>query len=63
LSPHIARARTAQRHAARALATLGPSHTRTRNLLTAAATAAARAWEAGHHVTDIHRRRTQQQHP
>lgn len=56
MSPLISQARAAQRLAARALADLGPDHPRVRLLLAAAAAAAFGAWEAGHYVTDLHRR-------
>ncbi|MFJ3229176.1 hypothetical protein ACIPJS_38310 [Streptomyces sp. NPDC086783] len=47
-------ARTAQHRAARAARTVGPSHPWARLLLAAAAVAATAAWEAGHHVHDLH---------
>ncbi|MFJ9530474.1 hypothetical protein [Streptomyces cyaneofuscatus] len=47
-------ARTAQHLAVRALTAHGLAHPLTLALLAAASTAAARAWEAGHQVTDIH---------
>lgn len=47
-------ARTAQHLAIRALTVHGLAHPLTLALLAAASTAAARAWEAGHQVTDIH---------
>ncbi|MCX5355605.1 hypothetical protein [Streptomyces mirabilis] len=50
----IRRARIAQRLAVRAIAQRGLAHPATRTLLAAAALAAAAAWEAGHHVTDVH---------
>ncbi|GAB2949894.1 hypothetical protein [Streptomyces sp. NPDC059171] len=50
----IRAARTAQHLAARALTVHGLAHPITLALLAAASTAAARAWEAGHQVTDIH---------
>ncbi|MFD4756365.1 hypothetical protein [Streptomyces sp. NPDC058426] len=53
--PHIRRARAAQLLAARALLSLGPAHPRARRLLALAGRTAARAWDAGHHVTDLHR--------
>ncbi|MFJ7200926.1 MULTISPECIES: hypothetical protein [unclassified Streptomyces] len=51
---HIRAARTAQHHAVRAIAARGLAHPITLALLAAAVTAAARAWDAGHPVTDIH---------
>ncbi|WP_234340757.1 hypothetical protein [Streptomyces sp. NRRL F-5630] len=53
--PHLRRARAAQLLAARALLSLGPAHPRVRRLLALAGRAAARAWDAGHHVSDLHR--------
>ncbi len=50
----IRAARTAQHLAVRALTLHGLAHPITLALLAAASTAAARAWEAGHQVTDIH---------
>ncbi|MEW2308941.1 hypothetical protein [Streptomyces sp. NPDC006864] len=50
----IRAARTAQHLAVRALTAHGLAHPLTLALLAAASTAAARAWEAGHQVTDIH---------
>ncbi|MCX4902355.1 hypothetical protein [Streptomyces sp. NBC_00892] len=50
----IRAARTAQHHAVRAITTRGLAHPITLTLLAAAATAAARAWDAGHRVTDTH---------
>ncbi|MFH9298825.1 hypothetical protein [Streptomyces sp. NPDC017520] len=50
----IRAARTAQHLAVRALAAHGLAHPLTLVLLAAASTTAARAWEAGHRVTDIH---------
>ncbi|MEU2415137.1 hypothetical protein ABZ736_27740 [Streptomyces sp. NPDC013099] len=50
----IRAARTAQHRAVRALTAHGLAHPLTLALLAAASTAAARAWEAGHQVTDIH---------
>ncbi|MFE9700549.1 hypothetical protein [Streptomyces sp. NPDC006270] len=50
----IRAARTAQHLAVRALTAHGLAHPLTLVLLAAASTAAARAWEAGHQVTDIH---------
>ncbi|MDT0432896.1 hypothetical protein [Streptomyces salyersiae] len=55
---HIRAARTAQRHAVRAIALRGLAHPLTHVLLAAAATAAAQAWDAGHRVTDLHPART-----
>ncbi|MGW1438690.1 hypothetical protein ACWD7M_26035 [Streptomyces griseus] len=53
--PHrIRAARAAQYLAVRALTVHGLGHPLTLALLAAASTAAARAWEAGHQVTDIH---------
>lgn len=52
--PHIRAARTAQYLAVRALTAHGLAHPLTLALLAAASTAAARAWEAGHRVTDTH---------
>ncbi|WP_331756028.1 hypothetical protein OH791_38510 (plasmid) [Streptomyces anulatus] len=52
--PLIRAARTAQHLAVRALTADGLAHPFTLALLAAASTAAARAWEAGHRVTDIH---------
>ncbi|MFB7598382.1 hypothetical protein [Streptomyces sp. NPDC056160] len=53
--PHLIHAaRAAQHRAARAASVIGPAHPLTRLLLTAAALAAAAAWEAGHRVTDLH---------
>ncbi|MCQ4203891.1 hypothetical protein SOM70_35825 [Streptomyces salinarius] len=53
--PHLIHAaRAAQHRAARAAAHVGTSHPLTRLLLTAAAMAAAAAWEAGHRVADLH---------
>ncbi|TBO60230.1 hypothetical protein EYS09_07950 [Streptomyces kasugaensis] len=48
------RARAAQHRAARAITRHGLAHPLARTLLAAAALAAAAAWEAGHHVRDIH---------
>ncbi|WP_037905059.1 hypothetical protein, partial [Actinacidiphila yeochonensis] len=50
----IGRARAAQHRAVRALAVCGPSHPIVHALLAAAATAAIQAWDAGHHVADLH---------
>ncbi|MFB7211066.1 hypothetical protein [Streptomyces sp. NPDC056255] len=50
----IRAARTAQHHAVRAITARGLAHPITLTLLAAAATAAARAWDAGHRVTDTH---------
>ncbi|SDE32994.1 hypothetical protein F610DRAFT_06840 [Streptomyces sp. LaPpAH-199] len=47
-------ARTAQYLAVRAITVHGLAHPLTLALLAAASTAAAKAWEAGHQVTDIH---------
>ncbi|MFJ4577496.1 hypothetical protein ACIP4W_40340 [Streptomyces sp. NPDC088846] len=47
-------ARTAQRLAVRAITARGLAHPLTLALLAAATTAAARAWDAGHRVTDTH---------
>ncbi|MFB7852914.1 hypothetical protein ACFC34_38680 [Streptomyces sp. NPDC056053] len=47
-------ARTAQHLAARAITVHGLAHPVALALLTAATTAAARAWDAGHAVNDIH---------
>jgi hypothetical protein len=53
--PHLIQAaRAAQQRAARAAHAVGPAHPLARRLLAAAAAAAARAWEAGHRVTDLH---------
>ncbi|MBV7249242.1 hypothetical protein [Streptomyces sp. MW-W600-10] len=52
--PLIRTARTAQYLAVRALTVNGLAHPVTRLLLAAAATAAARAWEAGHRVEALH---------
>ncbi|OLO25497.1 MULTISPECIES: hypothetical protein [Streptomyces] len=52
--PLIRAARTAQHLAVRALTAHGLAHPLTLALLAAASTTAARAWEAGHRVTDIH---------
>jgi len=52
--PLIRAARTAQTRAVRAALRVGPAHPRTRLLLAAAAVAATAAWEAGHHVADVH---------
>lgn len=54
----IRRARTAQHTAVRAVTVYGLAHPATTVLLAVAATAAARAWDAGHPVTDIHPYRT-----
>ncbi|MGW2109486.1 hypothetical protein [Streptomyces sp. NPDC001948] len=51
---HIRAAQTAQYRAVRAITTRGLAHPITLTLLAAAATAAARAWDAGHRVTDTH---------
>lgn len=50
----IRAARTAQHLAVRALTAHGLAHPLTLALLAAASTTAARAWEAGHQVTDLH---------
>ncbi|MDT0412734.1 MULTISPECIES: hypothetical protein [Streptomyces] len=52
---HIRRARAAQHLAARALLLHGPAHPRARRLLALAARTAARAFDAGHRVLDVHR--------
>ncbi|MEV6806565.1 hypothetical protein [Streptomyces sp. NPDC051129] len=52
--PLIDTARAAQHRAARAALAVGPAHPLARLLLTAAALAAATAWDAGHRVTDLH---------
>ncbi|MER5747133.1 hypothetical protein ABT097_28175 [Streptomyces sp. NPDC002225] len=55
MPPHLIRtARTAQRTAVRAVTVYGLAHPVTTILLAVAATAAARAWDAGHSVLDIH---------
>ncbi|KQZ12365.1 hypothetical protein ASD51_33120 [Streptomyces sp. Root55] len=54
----IRAARAAQHHAVRAIALRGLTHSLTHLLLTAAATVAAQAWDAGHRVADIHPART-----
>ncbi|MFD5065266.1 hypothetical protein [Streptomyces sp. NPDC058394] len=54
LHPPIRLARIAQHGAVRAIAARGLAHPLTLALLAAAATAAARAWDAGHRVNDIH---------
>ncbi|MGW2183331.1 hypothetical protein ACWCXX_35870 [Streptomyces sp. NPDC001732] len=51
---HIRAARAAQHLAARALTIHGLAHPLTLALLAAATTAAARAWDAGHAVAEIH---------
>ncbi|MFJ3594568.1 hypothetical protein ACIQUY_34830 [Streptomyces sp. NPDC090231] len=56
---YIRAARTAQQRAVRALGVRGLAHPLTHLLLAAAATAAAQAWEAGHHVADLHPARTE----
>ncbi|MFJ1601522.1 hypothetical protein [Streptomyces sp. NPDC088261] len=53
LSP-IRAARAVQILAARAALTCGLAHPATRTLLAVAASVAARAWEAGHRVHDVH---------
>ncbi|MCX4851871.1 hypothetical protein [Streptomyces sp. NBC_00893] len=50
----IRAARAAQHHAVRAITTRGLAHPLTLALLAVAATAAARAWDAGHPVTETH---------
>ncbi|MEU9663504.1 hypothetical protein [Streptomyces chartreusis] len=50
----IQAARAAQQRAARAAATIGAAHPRTRLLLAAAAAAAIAAWETGHCVAELH---------
>lgn len=50
----IRAAQTAQYRAVRAITARGLAHPITLTLLAAAATAAARAWDAGHHVADTH---------
>ncbi|MEV6750088.1 hypothetical protein ACFVZJ_25730 [Streptomyces sp. NPDC058322] len=53
--PHPLRAVwIAQHRAVRAVTARGPGHPLTLALLAAAATAAARAWDAGHRVTATH---------
>lgn len=53
--PHLIRAaRAAQHQAARAARLVGPAHPWARLLLATAAVAATAAWEAGHHVHDLH---------
>ncbi|MER6501604.1 hypothetical protein ABT218_19950 [Streptomyces sp. NPDC001455] len=47
-------ARTAQHLAVRAITAHGLTHPVTLALLAVAATAAARAWDAGHQVSDTH---------
>ncbi len=54
MQPPIRMVRTAQHLAVRAITHRGLAHPITLALLAAAATAAATAWEAGHHVTDTH---------
>lgn len=54
-------ARAAQQRAARAALIVGPGHPLARLLLAAAAVAAAAAWEAGHHVADLHPNRQHQE--
>ncbi|MEU2462350.1 hypothetical protein ABZ604_32815 [Streptomyces sp. NPDC012473] len=56
MAPLIRAARSAQHLAVRALAAHGGAHPLTLAFLAAASTAAARAWDAGHPVTDIHPR-------
>ncbi|WP_327270785.1 hypothetical protein OG233_30765 (plasmid) [Streptomyces sp. NBC_01218] len=51
-------ARTAQHRAVRALTVHGLAHPVTLALLVAATTAAARAWDRGHTVADLHPRTT-----
>lgn len=52
--PLIRTARTAQHLAVRAITVYGLAHPVTLALLTAASTAAARAWDQGHAVQAIH---------
>ncbi|MFF4771078.1 hypothetical protein ACFY1V_31675 [Streptomyces sp. NPDC001255] len=52
--PHIRRVRAAQHLAARALLLHGPAHPLARRLLALAARTAARAFDAGHRVLDVH---------
>lgn len=54
----IQAARAAQQRAARAVARVGPAHPLARRLVAAAARAAGAAWDAGHHVADLHHRTT-----
>ncbi|MEU4506820.1 hypothetical protein [Streptomyces sp. NPDC024089] len=56
---HIRAAQTAQHCAVRAITARGLAHPLTLALLAAAATAAARAWDAGHRVADIHPAKTE----
>ncbi|WP_331737345.1 hypothetical protein OG520_44755 (plasmid) [Streptomyces sp. NBC_00984] len=59
----IRAARIAQHHAVRAITARGLAHPITLTLLAAAATAAARAWDAGHRVTDTHPARPREASP
>jgi hypothetical protein len=52
--PDIPTARAVQHRAAWAISRYGLAHPLARIALAAAAVAAARAWEAGHRVTDTH---------
>ncbi|MEJ8631987.1 hypothetical protein [Streptomyces sp. MS2.AVA.5] len=54
MQPPIRLAQAVQHLAVRAIAARGVAHPITRALLAAAATAASRAWDMGHRVTDTH---------
>ncbi|MYQ82973.1 MULTISPECIES: hypothetical protein [unclassified Streptomyces] len=60
---YIRAARTAQHCAVRAITARGLAHPITLALLAVAATAAARAWDAGHRVTDTHPARPREAPP
>ncbi|MCF3960473.1 hypothetical protein [Streptomyces fuscigenes] len=64
MAAHLIRmARAAQHRAARTIRRHGLRHPATRHALALAARAAAWAWEAGHHVTDLHPHPPRQDEP